>query len=62
MAYMAAPPPIKFMSTGINLDKEKIESDLISKYKQILKNHLEGRPFKENKIKTWLNNILMEAK
>ena len=62
MAYMAAPPPIKFMSSGINLDKEKIESDLTSKYKQILKNHLEGRPFKENKIKTWLNNILMEAK
>ena len=59
---MAAPPPSQFKTSEIALDKEQIKLDLINKYREILKIHLEGRTFKVDKIKSWLNNILIDAK
>ena len=60
---MAAPTP-KESSYSINnlSEKEIIKSDLIGKYKEILQIHLEDRTFKEEKVKSWLNNILLDAK
>ena len=62
---MDAPTPIDFTHSSKNnqlSEKEKIKSDLTEKYKEILKIHLEGRTFKEEKVKSWLNNILIDAK
>ena len=42
--------------------KEKIETDIKNYYKQILKKHLEDRIIKEEKIKSWMNNILIDSK
>ena len=43
-------------------DKNQIVSDVRSKYEEILKLNLEGRIFKEDLIKSWLDNILNDAK
>ena len=62
---MDAPTPIDFSYSNKNnqlSEKEIIKSDLSEKYKEILKIHLEGRTFKEEKVKSWLNNILIDAK
>ena len=42
--------------------KEEIEIDIKNYYKQILKKHLEDRIIKEEKIKSWMNNILIDSK
>ena len=42
--------------------KEEIRNDLKKKYKEILIKHLDDRPFKEDKVKLWMNDILMDAK
>ena len=42
--------------------KEEIRNDLNKKYKEILIKHLDDRPFKEDKVKLWMNDILMDAK
>ena len=39
-----------------------ITNDLKKVYKEILEKHLDGREFNENKILTWMNNILIDAK
>ena len=59
---MAAPPPLSFEPEGNTSIREQIKLDLIQKYKEILKTHLEGRVLKDDKIKSWLNNILIDAK
>ena len=61
---MDTPTPNKSSYSSKNelSEKEMIKSDIIEKYKEILKIHLEGRPFKEEKVKSWLNNILEDAK
>ena len=62
---MDAPTPIDFSYSSKNnqlSEKEIIKSDLTEKYKEILKIHLEGRTFKEEKVKSWLNNILIDVK
>ena len=41
--------------------KEQMESDLKEYYKKILIKHLDDRVIKEDKIKNWMNNILIEA-
>ena len=46
----------------VSPDKNQIVSDVRSKYEEILKLHLEGRIFKEDLIKSWLDNILNDAK
>ena len=43
-------------------NKEDIENDLKQEYKKILLKHLDGREYKEEKIKSWIDNILVEAK
>ena len=40
---------------------DQIESDLKEYYKKILIKHLDDRVIKEDKIKSWMNNILIEA-
>ena len=40
----------------------KITNELKNKYKEILIKHLNGRLFKEDKIYSWINNILLDAK
>ncbi len=42
--------------------KEQMVSDLKEYYKKILIKHLDDRVIKEDKIKNWMNNILIEAK
>ena len=59
---MEAAPPTNFKTVENTSDKDQIKSDLKVKYKEILKVHLEGRALNEQKIKTWLNNILIDAK
>ena len=41
--------------------KEQMKSDLLEYYKKILIKHLDDRVIKEDKIKSWMNNILIEA-
>ena len=41
---------------------DKIDDDLQKAYKDLLIKHLDDRTFKEEKIKGWMNNILIEAK
>jgi hypothetical protein len=55
---MTAPTPVN-LTTSI---KEEISNDLKKKYKEILIKHLDDRPFKEDKVKLWMNDILMDAK
>ena len=38
-----------------------MKSDLLEYYKKILIKHLDDRVIKEDKIKSWMNNILIEA-
>ena len=40
----------------------QITNDLKKEYKNILEKHLDGRIITENKINSWMNNILIEAK
>jgi hypothetical protein len=42
--------------------KDKITNDLRKAYNEILEKHLDGRTIKEDKINSWMNNILIEAK
>ena len=37
-------------------------NDLKEEYKNILEKHLDGRTIKEDKITSWMNNILEDAK
>ena len=41
--------------------KDQMNSDLKEYYKKILIKHLDDRVIKEDKIKSWMNNILIEA-
>jgi hypothetical protein len=41
---------------------QQITNDLKKEYKNILEKHLDGRIITENKINSWMNNILIEAK
>ena len=43
-------------------EKGQINTDLSKAYKEILIKHLDDRTFKEEKINSWMNNILIEAK
>ena len=42
--------------------KQQITNDLKKEYKNILEKHLDGRIVTENKINSWMNNILIDAK
>jgi len=42
--------------------KDIINEDLKKEFKNILNKHLDDRPFKEEKVKIWIENILNEAK
>ena len=42
--------------------KDQINNDLLKAYKKILIKHLDERVLKEDKIYSWMNNILREAK
>jgi len=42
--------------------KQQITNDLKNEYKNILEKHLDGRIITENKINSWMNNILIDAK
>ena len=61
---MDTPTPNKTSYSNKNelSEKEIIKLDITEKFKELLKIHLEGRTFKEEKIKSWLNNILEDAK
>ena len=59
---MEAAPPSNYGNIENIQDKAKIKSDLIKKYKEILKNNWEGRTLKDGKINSWLNKILIDAK
>ena len=54
--YSAAP-----ICQNLPINKQ-ITNDLKKEYKNILEKHLDGRIIKEDKINTWMNNILIEAK
>ena len=41
---------------------KQIDNDLQNEYKAILEKHLSGRVIKEDKINSWMDNILIEAK
>lgn len=41
---------------------QQITNDLMKEYKNILEKHLDGRIITENKINSWMNNILIDAK
>ena len=54
---MTTPPP------SFELPKNnQIANDLKEEYKKILEKHLDGRTLKEDKINSWMNNILSDAK
>ena len=55
---MDAPTPSK-LSNPIN---QEINLELTQTYKNILRKHLDDRNYKEDKVKIWANNILLEAK
>ena len=42
--------------------KDQINNDLLKVYKEILIKHLDERVLKEDKVYSWMNNILIEAK
>ena len=42
--------------------KDEITNDLKKEFKKIIDNHLDGRTYKDDKIKIWVNNIITEAK
>ena len=42
--------------------EEKINKDLNKVYKEILIKHLDDRDLNEDKVNSWMNNILIEAK
>ena len=42
--------------------RDKILEDLKKEYKKILINNLDEREYKDDKIKLWVNNIIIEAK
>ena len=42
--------------------KDAILSDLRENYKTIIIKHLDGRTFNQDKIGTWVDNILIDAK
>ena len=54
--YSAAP-----ICQNLPINKQ-ITNDLKKEYKNILEKHLDGRIIREDKINTWMNNILIEAK
>ena len=54
---MTAPPP-----SGELPKNKQITNDLKEEYKTILEKHLDGRTLKEDKINSWMNNILSDAK
>ena len=56
LIYSAAP-----ICQNLPINKQ-ITNDLKKEYKNILEKHLDGRIIKEDKINTWMNNILIEAK
>ena len=41
--------------------KDNIFADLRDNFKKVLNNHLDDRVYNENKIKTWINNILFDT-
>ena len=51
---MKAPLPVS--------KKDEMNNDLKKKFKEILIKYLDDRTFKEEKVKSWTNNILNEAK
>ena len=53
---MSKPAPL---SMPINM---QIKNDLQKEYKKILEKHLSGRIIKEDKINSWMDNILADAK
>ena len=53
---LAAPP-----SSELPKNKQ-MTNDLKEEYKNILEKHLDGRTIKEDKITSWMNNILEDAK
>ena len=53
---MSAPSPANLS------EKEEIFNDLNKTFKEILIKHLDERAIKEDKIHSWMNNILTEAK
>ena len=55
---MSAPSPAISEAT----EKEKMYNDLDKAYKEILIKHLDERVLKKDKIHSWMNNILVEAK
>ena len=55
---MSAPSPAISEAS----EKEKMYNDLDKAYKEILIKHLDGRVLKKDKIHSWMNNILVEAK
>jgi hypothetical protein len=56
LIYSAAP-----ICQNLPINKQ-ITNDLKKEYKNILEKHLDGRIIKEDKINSWMNNILIEAK
>ena len=56
---MEAAKPV--MTTN-KTQKDKIIDDLKINYQQILFKYLDDRPYNENKIKNWIDNILSDAK
>ena len=59
---MDAPKPALVSKDSDSEKKEDIKNDLKQEYKKILIKHLDGREYIEEKIKTWVDNILIEAK
>ena len=56
---MEAPSPVNAEDKST---KDIIREDLKKAYKDILSKYLDEREYKENKIKSWIDNILSEAK
>jgi len=50
-------------AASINMPiNQQINKDLQNEYKKILEKHLSGRTIKEDKINSWMDNILSDAK
>ena len=56
---MSAAPTLENQETPINM---KITKDLQMKYKEILAKHLDERKIKEEKVYSWMDNVLIDAK
>jgi hypothetical protein len=56
---MASAPIPESQEFPIN---KKITKDLEMKYKEILAKHLDERKIKEEKVYSWMNNVLIDAK